>query len=70
MTDLEFNIKDLKEAIVFAILMKGDIFHFHPKYVLEKYYLVKRTEQPENLLDSFNLGLLKCYFEKWEKGER
>lgn len=58
------------QAVVFAILMEnnGGIIYKCPEYVLEKLIAVRR-EDPEALLDMFNLAKFRQWCEKWHVTE-
>ena len=54
---------NIKQAIVFAILMQGGegIMSKHPSYLGEKLKSCELMENPERLLDTDNLAIFKDY---------
>lgn len=62
-------ILTLKQPLAFAILMQN-ILTKSPSYILEKFESCLNLEEPEVLLDSFNLRLFNEYLEKWKRKEQ
>jgi len=58
---------NLRQALVFAILMQhGDgVLAKHPDYMLEKLRVAQRLDEPEVLLDHFNMTIFEEYLQKW-----
>jgi hypothetical protein len=62
------NKKELRAAVVFAILMEGHsgIVGKSPGYILEKLESTKGYDKPECLLDLENLAKFKAWKETWK----
>lgn len=58
---------NLKQAVIFAILMEGDggILNKSPKYIKEKISVVKNLEEPEILLDFDNMKKFNLWKKIW-----
>ena len=61
---------ELKRAVVFAILMQGGegLMFKSPKYILEKWEVIKQHDEPEALLDPINRGKFLAWSMKWSQG--
>ena len=62
------NKKELRAAVVFAILMEGNngIVGKSPGYILEKLSSTKSYAEPEALLDNANLAKFKKWKSMWK----
>jgi len=58
---------NLRPAIVFAILMENNegIIGKAPSYIAEKLKAVETMDEPENLLDAYNMGKFIEWQRKW-----
>ena len=58
---------NLRQAIVFAILMENNegIIGKPQSYIEEKLKSVEMMDEPENLLDVFNMGKFVEWQKKW-----
>jgi len=58
---------NLKQAVVFAILMEGNggILNKSPVYVKEKISVIKNLEEPEILLDFDNMEKFNLWKKIW-----
>lgn len=62
------NKKELRAAVVFAILMENNngIVDKSPGYILEKLDSTKSYAEPEALLDNPNLSKFKKWVSTWK----
>jgi len=62
------NKKELRAAVVFAILMENHdgIVDKSPGYILEKLASAKSYDEPEALLDNNNLSKFKKWADTWK----
>jgi hypothetical protein len=62
------NKKELRAAVVFAILMENTdgIVKKSPGYILEKLSTTKGYDKPEMLLDLNNLAKFKKWMDTWK----
>jgi hypothetical protein len=62
------NKKELRAAVVFAILMENHngIVGKSPGYILEKLESTKDYDKPEMLLDCENLRKFKAWLKTWK----